>query len=248
MIPKKIHYCWFGGKELPPLAKKCIKSWKKYCPDYEIIQWNESNYDINKNEYMKSAYTEKKWGFVPDYARFDIIYNNGGIYLDTDVELIKPLDSLLSLKGFMGFENNKMVNGGLIIAGEPELDIFREMYECYNNVSFYNTDGSLNLLPSPHYNTEVLLEHGLIKNNITQIIDSITVFSSEYFCPKDVTNVSLKITEDTYSIHHYDGSWIPGYERFAIKFAWVLTKLFGEKVGKSFVDFCRFKVKKLLKK
>ena len=100
MIPKKIHYCWFGGKEMPNKDKKCIESWRKYCPDYEIIEWNESNYSLDKCKYMKDAYKEKKWGFVPDFARFDIIYNEGGIYMDTDVELISSLDDLLSNSGY----------------------------------------------------------------------------------------------------------------------------------------------------
>ena len=105
MIPKKIHYCWVGGNSKPPLVKKCIQSWKKYCPDYEIIEWNESNYDISKNIYMKQAYEAKKWAFVTDYMRLDIIYEHGGIYLDTDVELIKNIDDLLSNEAFAGIES-----------------------------------------------------------------------------------------------------------------------------------------------
>ena len=103
MIPKIIHYCWFGGAELPEKDRKCIESWKKFCPDYQIIEWNENNYDVTKNTYMYQAYQAKKWGFVPDYARLDIIYQHGGIYLDTDVELVKNLDSLLENDAFMGF-------------------------------------------------------------------------------------------------------------------------------------------------
>ncbi|RKW32245.1 MAG: glycosyl transferase, partial [Lachnoanaerobaculum sp.] len=107
MIPKVIHYCWFGGKPLPKIARKCIQSWKRFCPDYEIVEWNEKNYDIHKNSYMEEAYLQKKWGFVPDFARLDIIYQNGGIYLDTDVELIRPLDELLYHRAYMGFEGER---------------------------------------------------------------------------------------------------------------------------------------------
>ena len=146
MIPKVIHYCWFGRSELPPLAKKCIASWKKFLPDYEIKEWNEDNYDITKNAYMAAAYKEKKFGFVPDYIRFDLIYKYGGFYFDTDVEIIKPLDSLLQYKGIMGFEAKDFVNGGLIVAGEKGLEVFKEMRNIYDSVSFYKEDGSLNLL------------------------------------------------------------------------------------------------------
>ena len=109
MIPKVIHYCWFGKNELPEDAKRCIASWKKFCPDYEIIEWNETNYDVRKNKYMSDAYDEKKWAFVSDYARIDIIYNYGGIYLDTDVELLRPLDELLKDKMFCGWESRDSI-------------------------------------------------------------------------------------------------------------------------------------------
>ena len=127
MIPKKIHYCWIGGNPLPELAIKCIESWKKYCPDYEIIEWNEKNYDFRKNQFMREAYDEKKWGFVPDYARLDIIYEHGGIYLDTDVEIIKPLDSLLKEQGFAGMEQPGIVALGLGFGAEPKLPLIKEL-------------------------------------------------------------------------------------------------------------------------
>ena len=103
-IPKKIHYCWFGRNPLPESAKKCIESWKKYCPEYEIIEWNEDNFDLTENRYAREAYEQKKWAFVSDYARLKIVYEQGGIYMDVDVELIKPLDELTELDGYMGFE------------------------------------------------------------------------------------------------------------------------------------------------
>ena len=127
MIPKIIHYCWFGNGPIPEKDKKCINSWKKYCSDYKIIQWNEKNYDITKNKYMNQAYQQKKWGFVPDYARLDIIYTYGGIYLDTDVEIIKSFDSLLSNRGFAGFERPDYVNLGLGFGAEAENIIIKKM-------------------------------------------------------------------------------------------------------------------------
>lgn len=213
MIPKVIHYCWVGGNPLPELAQKCINSWRKYCPDYEIKEWNESNYDFSKNKYMADAYKEKKWGFVPDYARFDIIYTFGGIYLDTDVEIIKPLDDLLDNKAILGFESKENVAAGLIIAGEKGIPLFKEMYEQYESLSFYNPDGTLNLTPSPFYSTQVLLQHGLKQNNELQKIDDVTIYPTEYFCPKSIKTRLIQTTENSYTIHHYDGSWVTGATR-----------------------------------
>ena len=160
-IPKIIHYCWFGGAPIPEKDKACIESWRKFCPDYEIIEWNESNYDITKNRYMKEAYDVKKWGFVPDYARLDIIYTQGGIYLDTDVEIIRNMDPLLEDEAFMGFEDGKFVALGLgfgAAKGNPHIKAMRDVYE---GVSFIKPDGSFNTLPSPHYTTDYLLGEGL---------------------------------------------------------------------------------------
>lgn len=226
MIPKVIHYCWFGRSELPPLAKKCIASWRKFLPDYEIKEWNEDNYDITKNAYMASAYKEKKFGFVPDYIRSDLIYKYGGFYFDTDVEVIKPLDSLLHYKGIMGFESKEFVAGGLIVAGEKGMEIFKEMRDIYDSVSFYNEDGSLNLLPSPAYNTEVLVKHGLKKNGELQEVAGITIFPADYFCPKPSQFGKINITENTLTIHHYAASWIGPKQRFAN----LLIRIFGKKL------------------
>lgn len=225
MIPKVIHYCWFGHNELPPLAKKCIASWHKFLPDYEIKEWNENNYDITKNAYMASAYKEKKFGFVPDYIRSDLIYKYGGFYFDTDVEVIKPLDSLLQYKGIMGFESKEFVAGGLIVAGEKDLEIFKEMRDIYDSISFYNDDGSLNLLPSPAYNTEVLVKHGLKKNGELQEVAGITIFPTDYFCPKSSQFGKIKITENTLTIHHYAASWIGPKQRLAN----FLIRIFGKR-------------------
>lgn len=226
MIPKVIHYCWFSRSELPPLAKKCIASWRSFLPDYEIKEWNEDNYDITKNAYMQAAYKEKKFGFVPDYIRSDLIYKYGGFYFDTDVEVIKPLDSLLQYKGVMGFESKEFVAGGLIVAGEKGMEIFKEMRDIYDSISFYNEDGSLNLLPSPAYNTKVLLKHGLKKNGKLQEVAGITIFPTDYFCPKPSQFGKTIITENTLTIHHYAASWIGPKQRFAN----LLIRIFGKKL------------------
>ena len=147
MIPKIIHYCWFGGNPLPPSAEKCIESWKKFCPDYEIRRWDESNYDITKNQYMQEAYQCKKWGFVPDYARLDIIYDHGGIYLDTDVEIIKTFDELLDCVAFGGVEQESpYVALGLGFGAEKGNDIIRQLRDKYDELHFME-DGQMNLTP-----------------------------------------------------------------------------------------------------
>lgn len=207
MIPKKIHYCWFGGGELPEKDKRCIESWKKYCPDYEIIRWDESNYDISKCKYMKDAYDNKKWGFVPDYARLDIIYNEGGIYLDTDVEVIKCFDDLLNLTGFMGFENEKYVNLGSGFGAEKENHIIKRLRDVYDSKTFINADGTLNLIASPKYSTTILEKEGLKRNNITQELKGIKVFSSDYLSPLGFNDGVLRCTNHTYSIHWFNMSW-----------------------------------------
>lgn len=205
-IPKKIHYCWFGSSELPISVKKCIDSWKEKCPDYEIIQWNETNYDVTKNRYMYEAYKQKKWGFVPDYARLDIIYTHGGIYLDTDVEIIKSLDLLLQNEMFVGLENNYVALGLGFGGTKGNIHLFKMMQQ-YNEISFINEDGNLNLTPSPRYTTEYFQRLGMENENRIQCVKGVSIYPTEYFCPKNFLTGELHITNNTYSIHHYDASW-----------------------------------------
>lgn len=220
MIPKIIHYCWFGGSPLPKDVLLCIESWKKFCPDYEIKRWDETNYDVNKCQYMSDAYREKKWAFVSDYCRLDVVHKYGGIYLDTDVELIKPLDSLLYEQMFCGFESRDPVGYkkgqtvemsvalGLGFGAEAGHTYIKEMLELYSELSFYNEDGSLNLVACPRYQTAVLVKHGLVSNNETQRLDKCIAYSPEYFCPQsNVTDKMLHLTNKTYSIHHFTVSW-----------------------------------------
>lgn len=208
MIPKKIHYCWIGGNPLPDSAKKCIKSWKKYCPDYEIIEWNESNYDFTKNRYMKEAFDAKKWGFVPDYARLDIIYQHGGVYLDTDVEIIKSFDDLLKNKGFAGFEDKEYVALGLGFGAEAGNPVIKHLMESYDALRFINDDGTLNMIASPELITETLVELGLQRDgNKQELSDDFMIYPSDYFCPKSLTDGIIRKTLNTYSIHHFDASW-----------------------------------------
>ncbi len=208
MIPKIIHYCWFGNNPIPEGDRKNIETWKKVCPDYKIIEWNEKNYDITKNKYMYDAYKNRKMGFVPDYARFDIIYEYGGIYLDTDVEILKPLDKLLENHAYMGFEMGKYINGGIGFGAEAHNDIIKQLRDMYDSMNFYCEDGTLNLLPSPSYITELLKKKGLIVNDKMQMVENMRIYPSEYFAPKDYKTGKINVTDNSYTIHHYNGSWI----------------------------------------
>lgn len=213
MIPKIIHYCWFGEKPLSPLAKKCIESWKKYCPDYEIKLWNESNIDLESVPYMKEAYDRKVWGFVPDVARLQIIYNEGGFYFDTDVELIKTLDELLQNKAVMGFEDEKYVNLGSGFGAEKKNDVIKKLLDDYCGLHFLNSDGSENRTPSPMIQTKSLKEIGLSPNGKAQTVQGAVIYPSEYFCPISFVTGECTITSNTFSIHHFDGSWVNEEER-----------------------------------
>lgn len=212
MIPKIIHYCWFGGNELPEEVKKCINSWEKVMPEYKIIRWDESNYDVTKNRFIKEAYENKKWAFVSDYARLDILYNYGGVYLDTDVEVIKSFDDLLKLDGFCGFEQNKnnyklYVNMGLAVGMKKEMVICKKLLDSYSNLSFENYKNDLKKITCPILQTIKLQEDGLILENKKQKILGLTVFPTDYFCPMNQYTGKTIITKNTYSIHHYSATW-----------------------------------------
>ena len=232
MIPKKIHYFWIGGKSMPEKNKTCVESWKKFCPDYEIIEWNESNYDFSECTYMAQAYEAELWGFVPDYARLDIICREGGIYLDTGVELLKSLDDLLSCKAFMGFENRKSVAPGLGFGAEPGNEILKQMRDLYHSFSFYNENGTPNIAPSPFYATKLLRSYGLQLNGKRQFVHGIDIFPAEYFAPLCYTDNRLKITENTYGIHWYHASWHTPEQKKRTKRIQRINRIFGHGLGR----------------
>ncbi len=207
-IPKIIHYCWFGGNDMPYSNKRCIDSWKEICPDYEIIRWDESNYDWTKNRYMYQAYKNKKWGFVPDYARLDIIYNYGGIYLDTDVELIKRPDNLLNYQGYMGFQRNFWIALGLGFGAVKNNSLIGKMLNQYDNLEFIDKEGNMNMKAAPYYQTSLLKEEGIKCNNTMQILNSNVILPTDYLDPQGYKNGNIYITDNTISIHHYDESWV----------------------------------------
>lgn len=207
-IPKVIHYCWFGDKPIPESVSKCISSWEKHCPEYEIRKWSEKDIDISINQYTQQAYTAKAWGFVPDYLRLWIIYNYGGIYLDTDVQVIRSFDPLLNHNAFAGMEEPEYVALGLGFGAEAGNEFIKEHMQQYDALSFINKDGSYNKTPSPHYTTALLKEHGFIPGKVEiQNLDNVVIYPPEYFCPKEFSTGITRITRNTFSIHQFDASW-----------------------------------------
>ena len=204
MIPKKLHYCWFGGNPLSELAKKCILSWEKFFPEYEIIEWNENNFDINICEYVKEAYQAKKWAFVSDYARFWILYNEGGLYFDTDVEVIKNMDDIIEQGAFMGCESKEKcdsgitldVNPGLGLGVNPGLSIYKEILDSYAAEHFLKQNGRINYKTVVERTTNILKKYGLKETNNIQKVAGITIYPKEYFCPLDYESGNLEITEN----------------------------------------------------
>ena len=243
MIPKIIHYCWFGGKPLPKSAEKCIASWKKYLPDYEIKRWDESNFDVNAIPYTREAYAACKYAFVSDYARFWILYHYGGVYFDTDVEVIRPIDDIINRGGFLGVESNRngiyTVNPGLGFAATQGTAVIGEMMNLYSTFHFINTDGASDLKNIVEITTDYLSSKGLQNTDEIQDCFGFTIYPKDYFCPIDYDTRELKITENTRTIHHYAESWVPRSTRFKN----ALSRLF----GKRFMS-CLIRIKAFVKK
>ena len=215
MIPKIIHYCWFGRNPLPPLAQECIASWKRFFPGYEIKEWNEDNFDVNCIPYTAEAYKVKKYAYVSDYARFVILYQYGGIYFDTDVEVVKSMDDVISKGPFMGFERDPdfwgggYVAPGLGLAVNPKMDIIHQLMNKYQDLHFLLPDGSYNIGQTiVHYTTQVLSNCGLQQKKGVQELNGISIYPSEFFAPINFITRRLHITENTRTIHRYMASWV----------------------------------------
>lgn len=208
MIPPIIHYCWFSGNPIPSELQKCIESWHEKCPEYEIVRWDETNYDYKKYPYTRQAYDAGKWGFIPDLARLEILYEYGGFYLDTDVKLLKNLDTLRYQEGFCGREDWGHVNFGGGSGCVKHLDIVGELLDFRKNIPFLLADGQYNLEASGYYETKPLMDKGLSITNRTEIIEGLTVYASEYFCPYNYISGRENITGETMSIHYFSGGWL----------------------------------------
>lgn len=241
MIPKIIHYCWFGRGEMPELAVKCIESWKKFCPDYEIMEWNEDNFDINCNRYVKEAYEAKKYAFVSDVARLTALYNYGGVYLDTDVMVLKSFDEYLHHKGFFGFESKKAIQTG-VIAFQKNNEIVKELMSDYEKRAFVTENGTYDLTTNVAVITSAFKEKGLQINGEYQELEGIAFYPQNIFCPDLDKLTDNNYMKETVTIHYFSGSWKSEatlkrersfwWKAFAVVatgVSKVLTKLLGDK-------------------
>lgn len=216
MIPKVIHYCWFGRGQMPKLALKCIESWKKYCPDYEIKEWNEDNFDLDMYPYVREAYDARKFAFVTDVVRLYALYHEGGIYMDTDVEVIKPLDSLLQYEAVSGFESPTQIPTGLMASrdGHP---LFKELLDEYNGIHFHRPDGTLDTTTNVTRISNTCLKYGLRLDNTLQTVCGFTLLPKDYLCPKSYKTGELELTANTLCIHHFSGSWVQNNKAKRVK-------------------------------
>lgn len=206
-IPRTIHYCWFGKGQMTDKEKLCIESWKKYCPEYELILWNEDNYDVRKNRYISEAYDAGKWGFVSDYARLDIVYNYGGFYFDLDVELIQSIEWLRDFKAFFGYEYYGWINTGGGFGSVQNNWLVDRMRGIYDELSFVNDDGSYNMKSCPVYHTELIKELGMDTDGDIQIWNDMLFLPDEYFCPVNQCSALYELNENTFGIHKFSCSW-----------------------------------------
>ena len=239
-IPKVIHYCWFGRGEMPRLAEKCIKSWKEKCPDYEIICWNEDNFDLTQNEYMRQAYEARKFAFVSDFVRLKVIYDHGGIYLDTDVELLKSLDPLLQNKAYMGFDEKGIVATGLGFGAEKGNPILGAFLKDYEDISFVLPDGSYDLTPCPDRNTRTLKELGMDLNVHSQTFMDTVFLPQDYLCPMDYYTGKKTITKKTYSIHRYSASWTSKVTKRTTRIKRIIGVKMYDKIYGKFFQKCKW--------
>lgn len=246
-MKKYIHYCWFGGKPLPKLAKKCIKSWKKYLPDYEIIEWNESNVNLEECPFIKEAYEHKKWAFVADYVRTKVIYEKGGIYFDTDMMITKNIDFLLNNETFLGIEDSMMVNAAVWGTSKPKTYFSKRMLDFYKKQEHFDNDNMYSI-SIPRIITKILDEFGFDPtNNEIQVLNkNIYIYPREYFYPLSYNFKDNKFSDDTCMIHYFDATWIPKNEQIETK----LIRRFGKKptqLALSTYRFIKRNIKRLLK-
>ena len=238
-IPKIIHYCWFGGKPMPELAVNCIESWKKYLPEFELRLWNEETFDLDMYPYAREAYDNRKFAFVTDVVRLWALEKFGGVYMDTDVEILRPLGELMELPAFTGYEAsmaNAPVTG--LMASAPHGVWVKEQLAYYEGKHFVNPDGTLDLTPNTKPIADIMVAGGFVINGKYQVYkNDMHVFPVDYFCPLTSTRV-LKLTKNTYCIHHFAGSWVEKTRAQLIK-EWIVTHLIGRKLTDKIVQIKR---------
>lgn len=207
-IPKILHYCWFSGEPLSDLANRCIESWRKYCPDYEIVEWNATNFDIHSNSFAKQAYDKRKWAFLTDYARLNILYTHGGIYMDTDVELVKSYDEMLVHSAFSGYETTSLQTA--VMGAAPNHPWMKYLLSYYDNRNFVKKNGELDTLANPIIVTKMTeTMYGSLSGKEQHLGDGLVLYPSDWFSPKNHVTGIISSTKNTIAIHHFEGSWHP---------------------------------------
>lgn len=248
-IPKIIHYFWFGKNPLPPIVIKCINSWKKFCPDYEIKRWDETNFDISICDYVSEAYGKKKWAFVSDYARFYILNKFGGVYLDTDVELIKPINSIINKGPFFALESDEYnsINPGIGMASYPNNSLYKKVLSSYNHDHFLDRNGFENKKTVGERVAFFLIRDGLKDKKGIQKVQDFLIYPREYFCPLNYFTGDLNITSNTVAIHHYSASWLTNTDKAIHRVGQIIAKISGRKNGERAEMLLRFPVMSLRK-
>lgn len=245
MIPKVIHYCWFGRGKMPKLAEICIDSWKKYLPDYEFYLWNEDTFDVNSNLFTKQAYESRKFAFVTDYVRLYALYHHGGVYMDTDVEVVKNMDYFLQFPAFSGFEDEVNIPTG-IMASIKGGKWVKFLLSYYDDLPFIKPDGTMHSLTNTATIGKMTKEMGFVPNNQYQCIaNEVHIFPKDYFCPKSQISGKIEATENTYCIHHFSGSWMPLKKKRMTEVKRKLMRVFGVKNVQFLIEL--FQLKKLKK-
>lgn len=221
MIPAKIHYCWFGDKPLGKRELACLDSWKKHCPEFELVLWDEGNSPLEDNRYVRQAYEGKKWAFVSDYVRLKAVHEQGGFYLDTDVELLSSLAPFREHRGVMGFEDPVRV-ATCLMGAEAGHPFFRDALEEYSRLSFVKEDGSFDYTTNVERISQWLEERGLRRDGTAQRAADIDFYPARYFSPKDLETGKITLTKDTCAIHHFQASWMPAKNRRNMRLAQLL--------------------------
>lgn len=201
MIPKIIHYCWFGGNKKPELILEYINTWKKHCPEYTIVEWNENNFDVNLYRYTQQAYYMKKWAFVSDVARLYALYTCGGIYMDTDVEMLRPIDSFLINNAFTGFES-KDCPVTAVVGCEKNNPVIKSLLDYYNDVDFIDAEGKLNMKSNTRIITEILTANGIKPNGKQQNYNGMEIYPQVFFCPNSFSMLFDIPSKKSFTIHH----------------------------------------------
>lgn len=233
MIPKIIHYCWFGGNEIPGTLKKFMKSWREFCPEYEIKRWDESNYDIHRHPFVKAAYEAKAWAFVSDYVRLDVVYRYGGVYLDTDVELLKNLDFLLENECYIGIQQDGcLCTTGLGFGAEKHNYVVREMLAQYDSIQYDNKNKKT--FACPVLNDSVVRSVGTVDSRKICSLKGITVYPAQYFDPISPGNTEKLFCNETVSVHHYAATWTSGISKWKRKIIIMLGEDKYHKMKKKF--------------